>query len=128
MKKFILLVLFSLLFGASLRAQCDINTFKEICIKKIPEYFVYSKSFELTQKESKYEVIFNKLRAYILIADSYRTNIEIYRIEEDEELRLIKSSKAYLSYVPSVTGRYKIRFEFQETDEYCGAAVLSFLR
>lgn len=128
MKKLFFLLLFSLFFCPQLKAQCDINTFKEICIKKIPEYFVYSKSFELKEKESKYEVIFNKLRAYILIADSYRTNIELYRIEEDDELRLIKSSKAYLSYVPSVTGRYKIRFEFQETDEYCGAAVLSFLR
>ncbi|NJO00522.1 MAG: hypothetical protein HC880_01515 [Bacteroidia bacterium] len=129
MKKFLLLL--CLVWGveqAKAQSSCDIQTYKEICIRKIPEYFVFTKSYALTQRESEHEIIFNGSNAYIFIADSYRTVIEVYRQGTDGEKILIKSGKAYLSYIPSNTGKYYVRFVFEDTDEFCGAAVMCFLR
>ncbi len=114
--------------SSKLQAQCNTQTYKDICIRKIPEYFVFSKSYELSEEVSEFEIFFNSLTAYVLIADSYRTNIEVYRSEDDGEKRLVKTAPAYLSYVAPVTGKYYLRFTFKETDEHCGAAVLCFLR
>lgn len=110
------------------QAQCDISTYKNICIQKIPEYFVFSKTFPLQGKINESDVILNAQLAYIFVADSYRTLIEIYRLDANGQKTFIKSGKAYVSFIPGSTQKYKARFIFEDTDEYCGAAVLCFLR
>lgn len=126
MKKFLFLI-FLLFFAYTANAQCNPEPFKEACIKKVPEFFVFTKSYALDKQESEHEMIFNKQKAYIFIADSYRIKIEVLR-EENGKKVLLKSDHAYLSYVPPVTGKYLIRFTFEETDEFCGAVVMAFLR
>ena len=127
MKKLLFILILFVGSTALVQAQCDTKTYKDICIQKIPEYFVFSRSYALKKAVQEHEHILNRQKAYIIIADSYRTKIEIYRITQKGK-SLVKSGSAYVSYIPSSTGRYQIKFTFEETDEFCGAAVLCFLR
>ncbi|MCU0445984.1 MAG: hypothetical protein MUE85_13825 [Microscillaceae bacterium] len=129
------LILIILLWGATRQATaqstCDAQTFKDICIKKIPEYFVFSKSYALEKQVTEHENILTKLKAYIIIADSYRTRIEIYKDEGRGIKTMVRTGEGYVSYVAPSTGKYFIKFTFDESDEnnqFCGAAVLAFLR
>ncbi len=131
MKKLTFLCLFVGLFFVSNAsyAQCDTKTYHELCVKKIPEYFVYSKSFPLSKKETEAEVFLTQLKAYIVLSDSFRTRIEIYKDNGKGAKTLIKSANGFVSYVVPTTGKYFFKFVFDEdTEESCGAAIMAFLR
>ncbi len=117
------------LFSQTSYAQCDTETYRQLCIKKIPEYFVYSKNFPLSKKETEVEVFLTQLKAYIVLSDSFRTRIEIYKDNGKGVKTLIKASNGFASYVVPTTGKYFFKFVFDEdTEESCGSAVLAFLR
>jgi hypothetical protein len=132
MKKIFLIFCFACFVGvAPSFAQCETQTFKDICIKKIPEYFVFSKSYSLTKKETEHEILLTKLKAYIVIADSYRTKIEIYKDDGKGGRSLVKTGEGYASYISGTPGKYFLKFIFEEgedIEQYCGAAVVAFLR
>lgn len=133
MKKFAFLgflILFFLgFYQSTAQAQCDTKTYHELCIKKIPEYFVYSKSFPLTKKETEVEVFLTQLKAYIVLSDSFRTRIEIYKDNGKGAKTIVKSGNGFVSYVVPTTGKYFFKFVFDEdTEESCGSAIMAFLR
>jgi hypothetical protein len=94
----------------------------------MPEYFVYSKTFNLSKKESESEQLLTQGKAYIILADNQRTKIEIYR-ESAGKKSLVKSGTGYVSYIVPSSGKYFFKFIFDEDDtDFCGAAILAFLR
>jgi hypothetical protein len=124
-----------------LQAECDAKTYKDRCIKGLPEGYTFLKSYTIDgkagiRKKVEYSYIFSKNTNYLVMLanrDAQTKGVTVTLF--DSNRRQLATSFAKGKYYPAMaykcnaTGIYYLTFNFDTAaPDYCAGSVLGFKR
>lgn len=132
-----LLVIFAL---STASAQCEADKYTDKCIQKLASGFTFMKSYKIdgdggSKPKIEYSYVFSKGTNYMVTLANKDPEIKGMTLSlYDSSRKLVatshdKSNDKYYSaigYTCAATGIYYLTFSFEDTKDYCAAAVLGF--
>lgn len=132
----VVLMLFLCLALTKSYAQCNTQPYTEKGIKRLEQGFTFLKSYPISGETGKnYSYIFSHGTKYLItLANNEADAKGVYVTLMDSKKKVVASSynngKFYqtISFTPSATGIYSLKFSFEKTKDFCAAGVLAMKR
>lgn len=130
----------TLLFSASVKAQCDGEALAQACVPKLQDGFTFLKTFKIdgvggSKTKVEYSYVFSKDTQYFLnICTQGEGTDGIVVTMYDSKRQIVSTNYNNGKFYPGIvypcnaTGIYYITFTFQGSNNYCGGSVLGFKR
>jgi hypothetical protein len=135
-----LIAVLSVLVSQSTFAQCDSETFSNKALKALQPGFTFVKSYKIdgkngVRKTIEYTCVFSKDTSYMIRMEGKDGGpngiIAVLFDSNRQELATSYVNNRFFpgwTYKCKATGIYYLNFKFQDSQTYCGAAVLGFRR
>lgn len=119
-------------------AQCDADRYTNKCLEKLTTGYTFMKSYKIdgnggNKPKVEYSYVFSKGTNYMVTLANKDPELKGMSLSlYDSSRKLVASNKvdnkyfSAIGYTCAATGIYYLTFSFDETQDYCAAAVLGF--
>jgi hypothetical protein len=143
MKKIMQLLCLTLWFGMTTGyafAQCDTEIYTERALRILPQGFTFVKSYRVDgkngiKKQIEYTCVLSRDTNYAIRLSSKDGGVNglkvtLYDSQRNELATSFANNKLFLGWTfkCKTTGIYYLSFTFQDSQSYCGGAVMGFKR